>query len=40
MKKLTKLAIATSALALNLSAQTVIDYHIGVSSAKVLDKDI
>jgi opacity protein-like surface antigen len=39
MKKLTKLAIVTSALALNLSAQNVIDYHIGVSSAKVLDKD-
>lgn len=39
MKKITKLAIVTSALTLNLSAQTVSDYHIGVSSAKVLDKD-
>lgn len=39
MKKLTKLAIVTSALALNLSAQSVADYHIGVSSAKVLEKD-
>lgn len=39
MKKLTKFAIVTSALALNLSAQNVTDYHIGVSSAKILEKD-
>lgn len=39
MKKLTKLAVVTSALALNLSAQNVVDYYIGVSSAKVLEKD-
>lgn len=39
MKKLTNLLLVSSALALNLSAQNVTDYHIGVSSAKVLEKD-
>lgn len=38
MKKLTNLLLVSSALALNLSAQNVTDYHIGVSSAEVLNK--
>ena len=39
MKKITKLALVASALTLNLCADTLPDLHIGVSSAKVLDKD-
>lgn len=38
MKKITNLAIVVSALAINLSADT-SDFHIGASSAKVLEKD-
>ena len=39
MKRITKLALVASALTLNLCADTLPDLHIGVSSAKVLDKD-
>lgn len=35
MKKITKLAIVTSALSLNVYANTLADFHIGVSSAEV-----
>ena len=38
MKKMTKLALVASALALNLSAETLPDFHMGISSAEVLDK--
>ena len=38
MKRITRLAIVASALSLNVYANTLGDFHIGVSSAEVLDK--
>lgn len=38
MKKITKLALVASTLALNLSAEKLPDFHVGISSAEVLNK--